>query len=154
MAAILLLDLGLAASFIGLLALLRPLRFLGLRRRGQGAAVLVMGLLVVATAALLPASERSAASPDSRLDHFVSRWQFDEHHVTRVHASPQRVESAIRSVTATDIRFFRLLTWLRSPRLPGRGSPETILSAGAAVRFSRWLSAPGSGCWPRSPLSW
>src|SRR4029453_14230555 len=81
----------------------------------------------------------------SRLDDLVPRWQFDERHETRVHASPQRVESAIRSVTAADIRFFRLFTWLRSPRLPGRRAPETILSAGAGRPILE--VALGSGFW-------
>jgi hypothetical protein len=35
---------------------------------------------------------------------------------------------ATRAVTAEEIRLFRLLTWLRHPRLPGRRLPETILT--------------------------
>ncbi|HEX2464066.1 MAG TPA: hypothetical protein VHR17_05515 [Thermoanaerobaculia bacterium] len=81
----------------------------------------------------------------SLLDDFVPRWQFAEHHETRIHAPPERVDRAIRSVTAADIRFFRLLTWLRSPRLPGSGTPETILSAPVGRPILE--VALGSGFW-------
>ena len=57
-------------------------------------------------------------------------YQFGEHHEILVAAPPDRVLAAARAVTAREIRLFRLLTWLRSPRWPGSGR-ESILNPGA-----------------------
>jgi hypothetical protein len=65
----------------------------------------------------------------SRLDEIVPRWQFAERHATRVRAAPAAVERAVRSVTAREIGLFRLLTWIRNPRLPGSAAPASILAA-------------------------
>ncbi len=46
-----------------------------------------------------------------------------------VDAPPERVYAAVRAVTAGEIRLFRLLTWIRSPRLR-TGNPESILNPG------------------------
>ena len=43
-----------------------------------------------------------------------------------MHAPPERVFASIRSVTASEIAFFRLLTWLRRPRLGA--TRESILA--------------------------
>ena len=64
------------------------------------------------------------------LDEIVPRYQFGEHHEVRIDAPPERVYAAVRAVTAREIRLFRLLTWLRSPRWPGRGR-ESILNPAA-----------------------
>lgn len=57
---------------------------------------------------------------------FVPAYHFNEVHRTRVHAPAERVFHAIKAVTAEDIRFFRTLTWIRSPRLAR--SREDILA--------------------------
>jgi hypothetical protein len=64
------------------------------------------------------------------IDDVLPAYEFGEHHEIRVAAAPERVLAAARAVTAREIRFFRLLTWLRSPRLPGRGR-ESILNPAA-----------------------
>jgi len=86
----------------------------------------VAGLVVFAAGLLLPV--RATRLPDSggALDAIVPRYQFGEHHQILVDAPPERVFSAVRATTARDIRFFRLLTWLRSPRLGSR--TESILN--------------------------
>lgn len=53
-------------------------------------------------------------------------YQFHEVHRTTVRATPERAYRAIKEVTASEILFFRELTWLR--RL-GRPGPEGILNA-------------------------
>src|SRR3989442_13514389 len=60
----------------------------------------------------------------SRLREIAPVWQFREVHRRFVEASPERVYRAIKTVTAREIRFFRVLTWLR--RL-GRPGPVGIL---------------------------
>lgn len=115
---------------MGLVALIRPLRFLKIRTRriallvlGVGAALLVVGLS-------LPVFPPHLPGPRMAIDEVVPSYQFGEHHEIRIAAPPDRVMAATRAVTAREIRLFRLLTWLRSPRWPGSGR-ESILNPGA-----------------------
>jgi len=80
--------------------------------------------------AALPAPEIQTPAIVSALDRFAPQWQFGERHERTIRASPETVLRAVRDVTAGDIRFFRTLTWLRRPHLPGR-TPENILAAPA-----------------------
>src|SRR5258706_5484131 len=124
-----LLYVGLTAAGIGTVSAARPLHFLSLSSRTGGVMLAAIGLAVALVAVLLPAPLRRVEARRTRLDDFAPAWQFGEHHETRVHASRERVFGAIRAVTAGEIRFFRTLTWIRSPRLPWRASRATGLSA-------------------------
>ncbi len=57
-------------------------------------------------------------------------WQFNEVHSRRVAAPPARVYAAIRAIEAREIRWFRLLTWLRRF---GRSLPPSILHVPAGM---------------------
>src|SRR3990172_3678908 len=123
---------GLALAAVGLLSLLKPLRFLGVRSRLRALGVLAGGALFVVVGGSPPAEEVRVARPESRLDEFAPVYQFSERHVARVEAPPVRVFSAIRSVTADEILLFRTLTWIPPflrPRRCGRPGPESILPA-------------------------
>lgn len=61
----------------------------------------------------------------SRLGELMPRWHFRELHAIDIAAPPDRVYAAVRAVTAREIRFFRLLTFIR--RL-GRPLPPGILN--------------------------
>jgi len=65
--------------------------------------------------------------PETRLDEFVPIWQFGEHHSIKIAASPERVFDAVKGIRASEITFFRTLTWIRRG---GRKLPESILNAG------------------------
>ncbi|HEX4575290.1 MAG TPA: hypothetical protein VH158_09175 [Gemmatimonadales bacterium] len=60
----------------------------------------------------------------TRLDEFAPVWQFREVHTIAVGAPPAATYPAIKMVTASEIRFFRVLTWVR--RLGRRGPPSTL----------------------------
>jgi hypothetical protein len=122
---------GLVLGFVGLITVVRPLRWLGIPTRRRAGVLLVAGGLLVIVAALLPAPTKRVEERRTHLDAMVPAWQFSERHEIRVHADPGRVEQAIRSVTAREIRLFRLLTWIRNPRLPGSKQRENILAAPA-----------------------
>jgi len=62
----------------------------------------------------------------SELDRVAPSYQFNEVHRTTVRATPERAFRAIKEVTASEILFFRELTWLRRF---GRRGPESILNA-------------------------
>jgi hypothetical protein len=127
-----LVDAGLLLLLVGAVCLVRPMRVLGLPSRRRAAAVGAAGLALLVGGASLPAPlERSGRAP-SRIDEFAPEYHFNEVHAARVHAPPDRVLRAIWAVTADEIRFFRILTWIRSPHLPGR-SPESILNVPRAT---------------------
>ena len=71
--------------------------------------------------------------PDSatttRLDDFVSVWQFREYHKIEIAAPPETVFKALRQVRADEILFFRTLTWIRRG---GKRLPPGILNAGSS----------------------
>lgn len=122
---------GLVLGFVGLVTLVRPLRWLGVPTRRRAAGLLIAAGLLVMVAAVLPARTVRIAQPKTHLDAMMPAWQFSERHEIRVHADPARVERAIRAVTAREIRLFRLLTWIRNPRLPGSRQRESILAPSA-----------------------
>jgi hypothetical protein len=120
---------GLALAVAGALSLLRPLRFLRIRSRRAAIGVAALAMPLVLAGAWWPWAERRATG-DSRLDVFVPSFQFVERHETRVRATPEAVYRAIRAVRADEIRTFRALTWIRSPRFAWRRHRESIMNAG------------------------
>lgn len=127
---VVLVDLGIAAGFVGVVSLIRPLRFLGIRTRRRAAGVIGAGALLCVAGAALPAPLRRAEGERSLIDDFAPEYQFHEFHETRVQATPGEVYQAIQNVTAEEIQLFRTLTWLRSPRR-GPQTPESILNPSA-----------------------
>lgn len=127
---VVLVDVGIAAGFLGLVSLVRPLRFLGIRSRRRAAGLIGIGALLGVAGMVLPAPLRRAEGEPSLLDDYVPAYQFQEFHETRVKAPPERVYRAILDVTAEEIWLFRTLTWIRSPRVGSRAS-ESILNPAA-----------------------
>ncbi len=117
---------GLIATILGGVSLVKPLAFLGIRSRLQGAFLLGAGLILVGVGWVLPAREERVAVLQTQLDQFAPVYQFHEVHSIRVVAPKDRVYQAIKAVTADEILLFRTLTWIR--RL-GRPGPESILNA-------------------------
>jgi hypothetical protein len=120
MALSVLLYAGAAAILIGGMAMLVR------RRRRQGALLVAAGIAFVLIAICWPASEQHIDRVVTGLDKAVPRWQFDERHEIRIAAPPERIYSAIRLVTAGEIRFFQILTNIRCL---GRCREESILHA-------------------------
>jgi hypothetical protein len=108
---------GGAAALIGLLSIVR-LRTVGL-------VVAASGLLLVAGASAL-GGRRTRPATGERIDEFVPEYDFHELHSIRILAPRERIYAAIKTVTADEIRFFRTLTWIRSPSLARRA--ESILA--------------------------
>lgn len=116
---------GLLTILIGLLAVIRPIRRLGLTTRRRGGGTVAFGVLLVLLAWFLPVREMHAAG-QTRLDEILPRYHFSEHHERSIAATPAQVWRALHEVTASDIRLFRTLTALRRF---GRAGPEDILNA-------------------------
>ncbi|HEV7489082.1 MAG TPA: hypothetical protein VGQ65_25710 [Thermoanaerobaculia bacterium] len=114
---------GLLAAIVAAVAMLRR------RMRRRAVAVFVAGITVALIAMSWPAAETRAATNGTKLDEVMPRWQCVERHEIRIAAPPERIYSAIRSVTASEIRFFQVLT---SIRCMGRcREKESILHAPA-----------------------
>jgi hypothetical protein len=121
-----LLYVGLAVAFAGVVSILIPLRFLGISTRRLGLVIAAVGASGAVIIAFLPPSQKHIARRETRLDDFMPRWQFGETHSIAVAAPPAKVFESIHAVTAEDIRFFRTLTAIRRG---GRSGPEGILNA-------------------------
>lgn len=120
---------GLITTAAGLLSLLKPIRWLGIPTRLRALKVLVAGAIIAVVAAKLPAPLSPQSTGSSLLDGFVPRYQFNEVHSIEIHAPLDSVYAAITKVTASEIRLFRILTWIRSPHIgPTR---ESILNPAA-----------------------
>jgi hypothetical protein len=118
--------LGFVLFFLGLVSLLRPLRFVYIRTRLMALIVSGSGLLLSLGILLLPYPNREAAGRVMKLDDWMPRWQVGERHKLRIAAPPEKVFAAIHQVRADEILLFRTLTAIR--RCGGTG-PESILNA-------------------------
>lgn len=125
MAGIVVVQLGLLGMLLGVVLLIRPMRFLRMGSRRRAALLLAGGLLVLMIGANLPAAETRVTLPRTQLDRFVPAYQFSEFHSIRIAAPKERVYRALKEVTAEEIFLFRTLVWLR--RL-GRSAPPSILN--------------------------
>jgi hypothetical protein len=120
---------GLALLAFGSVSFVSPPRFLGIATRAGALVVFAAGLLAVVAALAVPTSAaRASAREPARIDDFVPGFQFGEFHERIVRATPERIFRAIHDVPAGEIRLLRLLTWMRSPRLPWTTTPESILN--------------------------
>jgi hypothetical protein len=120
---------GVTLIAFGCVSLVRPMSFLGIATRLHALAVFGAGLVAAAVALLVPPpSARPSTREPARIDEVVPQFQFEEFHERIVRATPERIFRAIHDVPAGDIRLFRLLTWIRSPRLPRTTTPESIMN--------------------------
>jgi hypothetical protein len=117
---------GVVTALAGLLGVIRPLRWAGMRTRRRAALVAASGGVLALVATMVPDPIRATAGRETLIDQWLPEWQFGEYHERRVRASPQQVFEAIRRVRSSDIFLFRTLTFLRNPGRGGQG--EHILN--------------------------
>lgn len=117
---------GFALILAGVASLLKPLRWIAIRKRSHGLLVTVVGFCLTAAGMNLPAPELRASVAQNQLDQFIPVYQFYEFHAMRVAAPKARVYRAIKEVREDEILLFRTLTWIRRMGRPG---PESVLNA-------------------------
>jgi hypothetical protein len=118
--------LGFVLFCLGLVSLLRPLRFIYIRTRRLALIVAGLGLLLALGILLLPYQDKEATSRVTKLDDWMPHWQVSERHTLQIAASPARIFAAIHEVRADEILLFRTLTAIRRR---GRAGPESIMNA-------------------------
>jgi hypothetical protein len=96
------------------------------RRRTTIAAVI--GLGITTTGLLLPAPQSRIDGWVTHLDRQMPTWHFRELHRIEIAAPPQVAFEALERVRASDVLFFRTLTWLRRG---GQPLPAGILNPGS-----------------------
>lgn len=116
---------GFGLTLAGLLSVLVPLRFLGIRSRASGWLVLLAGVALASVALTRPAGETTVASVRTRLDEFAPSYQFSEVNEIPINASPERAFKAMLAVTPAEIPMYRCLVWIRRG---GTTGPESILN--------------------------
>jgi hypothetical protein len=124
----LLVYLGSIVTLTGVVAVIWPIRVIGLDSPSRAALALIGGLALVAIGMVLPAEEIRVGARRTRLDEFAPAYHFNEVHTVRIAAPPAAVYRAILQVTPGEILFFRAMTWIRRG---GRNGPESILNAPA-----------------------
>ena len=82
---------GIVLAFAGLVNLILPFRFLGVRKRIVGAFILAGGVALTSAALFWPAPMIRVAQPRTHLDDILSEYQFFERHSARIHARPEQV---------------------------------------------------------------
>jgi hypothetical protein len=117
------------AVIVGGVSLIKPLRRAGVQTRKRALFVILAGFIGGAVAVSWPAPTLRIDRAAMAMDDVIPAYQFVERHETRVGALPAKVFGSIRPVTAAEIRFFRLLTWIRHPRI--RAAEESIIAAPA-----------------------
>ncbi|MBI3981646.1 MAG: hypothetical protein HY337_01960 [Gemmatimonadetes bacterium] len=118
--------LGLADFLVGGLALIRP-RLLRLHRRRHAAPFFATAMVLASAGAWWPVGLHRATQ-GTLIAEYLPESQFGEIHATVVRATPEQVLRAVHAVTPGEIRFLRVLTWIRSPRFAATTSDESILA--------------------------
>lgn len=108
---------GIIAAFVGLANLIVPFRFLGIRKRLVGAAILAGGIGLAFAGLLWPASTIHAAQHRTQLDDVLPEYQFWEKHSIRIHAATPRILQAVRESTFADMKSLGPLLRVRAAAL-------------------------------------
>lgn len=108
---------GLVTFLVGLVSVLVPLRFVGVRTRGEAVLVALAGAAIGAGALLWPVTAGSQlGGGTAELDRVLPEFDRGERHEIRVKGSVDQVSHAVEEVTFSDIRGFQTLMSLRARR--------------------------------------
>lgn len=103
-----------AIVLFGVLCVVWPPRYLGIRRRRAGVPLIVGGLALATVILAWPARLVRVPHPETKLDAIMPEYHFSEFHQVRVKASPDRVMDAVRQTTFGDIPAYVTLVRIRA----------------------------------------
>ncbi|RPI25894.1 MAG: hypothetical protein EHM61_13175 [Acidobacteria bacterium] len=104
---------GVTISIVGVLCLIKPIWWLGIRKRKVAALVILLGVALLPAGLFWPAGSRRIAARESRLDDFMPDYHFSERHEVRVRANTAKVKAAIEKVTFDELRVYHALMRVR-----------------------------------------
>jgi hypothetical protein len=136
-------------ALLGLVALVRPIRWLGIRNRWVALLVLVVGYGGASHLLHATALASYVTTPTTKLDEFAPIYQFSEAVSIPVRAPADRVYRAVFEVTADEVPFYRTLVWLRRGGARGPDSVlnppagEPLISVATRTSFLRLAEVPG-----------
>jgi hypothetical protein len=113
---------GLVAGFTGVVLFVRPIARLGVPNRRRAAAILMLGMALVAIPLSFGVGTERVGTPATLIDRFVPAFQFREAHAIEISAPGPRVYRALFEVTPEEISLYRTLTWIRRFGRPGKPS--------------------------------
>ncbi len=105
---------GIVITLLGLISLVRPLRFLFVNNRTIAAAVCCGGLLLSATCLLWPVPLFHSDVSRQHIDTLMPDYSFREYHEVQVQSSPDKVMQAAHQASISDIPTVRFLLRLRA----------------------------------------
>jgi hypothetical protein len=105
---------GIVLTLIGLISLIRPLRFLLVFNRKIAVAVCCCGLFLSSIVLLWPVPLLHSEGSRQHIDTLMPDYSFREYHEVRVQASPNQVMQAMHQVSKSDIPTVRFLLRLRA----------------------------------------
>jgi hypothetical protein len=136
-------------ALLGLVALVRPIRSLGIRNRWVALLVLAVGYGGASHFLHATALASYVTTPTTKLDEFAPIYQFSEAVSIPVRAPADRVYRAVFEVTADEVPFYRTLVWLRRGGARGPDSVlnppagEPLISVATRTSFLRLAEVPG-----------
>jgi hypothetical protein len=104
---------GIVIGLGGFVCLVKPIWWLGIRRRKVAALVILAGAALAVVGLFWPAGLIRTSARQSRLDNFMPEYHFSERHEARVHADQARVKAAIQDVTFDELRVYHALMRIR-----------------------------------------
>ena len=105
--------LGIVIFVVGLLSVIKPIRFFYIRSRKLALLLVGAGLLLFVTGMILPSPLIRSSRPHQCIDDFMPEYQFYEYHDMSVNAPAEAVNKAVREVAFTDIPIARWLLRIR-----------------------------------------
>jgi hypothetical protein len=116
-----------AAAFVwSVIALMRQGRRISVPATRRASIIMAIALAVFVLLSIIPPKVTNVAPRASDLDEVAPAYHYAERHSRYINASPERVYTATKTVSAEEIRLFQTLTWIRRFGQPG---PESILNA-------------------------
>lgn len=113
------------AALVGAAGIVHPIRWLGIRRRGVAALVLLVALAGASRVLGRTILASYVVEPASALDEFAPIYEFSDANVIPVRAPASRVYQSLFEVTAAEVPLFRTLAWIRRG---GARGPESALN--------------------------
>lgn len=94
---------GLLALAIGVTVMIRPLVSLRIERRRTGGLLLVLGLATAVLGAMRSDDGTEPGANHMLVDDFLPVYDFNDIHAVRIHAPPEHIFHALKTVKASDL---------------------------------------------------